>query len=193
MLFFHCRGSLYKLLHRSGAKEVLDERRRLNMAFDVVLWPPVSSTALPHVMELKQYNVTIWALCAGFTGQRNELPASTQPSYCSSWSEVSKSSSWQEVYCQSMVNEPHILLHLSKQNCISMLSAMFFFLKLRRRAACHFIKVEKEYTSLVRPYLSTRTPQTHTHLTKTDAPQKYMEVDQSLPYTLKVGSLTKSS
>ena len=37
MLFFHCRGSLYKLLHRSGAKEVLDERRRLNMAFDVVL------------------------------------------------------------------------------------------------------------------------------------------------------------
>jgi serine/threonine-protein kinase CTR1 len=32
------RGSLYKLLHRSGAKEVLDERRRLNMAFDVVLY-----------------------------------------------------------------------------------------------------------------------------------------------------------
>ena len=37
MLLFHCRGSLYKLLHRSGAREVLDERRRLNMAFDVVL------------------------------------------------------------------------------------------------------------------------------------------------------------
>lgn len=35
---FHCRGSLYKLLHRSGVKEVLDERRRLNMAFDVVLY-----------------------------------------------------------------------------------------------------------------------------------------------------------
>ena len=37
MHLFHCRGSLYKLLHRSGAREVLDERRRLNMAFDVVL------------------------------------------------------------------------------------------------------------------------------------------------------------
>ena len=37
MPIFHFRGSLYKLLHRSGAKEVLDERRRLNMAFDVVL------------------------------------------------------------------------------------------------------------------------------------------------------------
>jgi serine/threonine protein kinase len=34
---FNCRGSLYKLLHRTGAREVLDERRRLNMAFDVVL------------------------------------------------------------------------------------------------------------------------------------------------------------
>ena len=31
----NCRGSLYRLLHR-GPREVLDERRRLNMAFDVV-------------------------------------------------------------------------------------------------------------------------------------------------------------
>lgn len=31
-----CRGSLYRLLHRPGAKEVLDERRRLSMAYDVV-------------------------------------------------------------------------------------------------------------------------------------------------------------
>ncbi|KAL1541367.1 copper transport protein ctr1, variant 2 [Salvia divinorum] len=29
------RGSLYKLLHKHGAREVLDERRRLSMAFDV--------------------------------------------------------------------------------------------------------------------------------------------------------------
>jgi len=32
----NCRGSLFRLLHRHGAREVLDERRRLNMAFDVV-------------------------------------------------------------------------------------------------------------------------------------------------------------
>ncbi|XP_058085948.1 serine/threonine-protein kinase CTR1 isoform X2 [Magnolia sinica] len=29
------RGSLYRLLHRPGAREMLDERRRLNMAYDV--------------------------------------------------------------------------------------------------------------------------------------------------------------
>jgi serine/threonine-protein kinase CTR1 len=31
-----CRGSLYRLLHRHGARENLDERRCLSMAFDVV-------------------------------------------------------------------------------------------------------------------------------------------------------------
>ncbi|KAF2307585.1 hypothetical protein GH714_029938 [Hevea brasiliensis] len=30
------RGSLYRLLHKSGARELLDERRRLSMAYDVV-------------------------------------------------------------------------------------------------------------------------------------------------------------
>ncbi|KAF2581790.1 hypothetical protein F2Q68_00000097 [Brassica cretica] len=30
------RGSLYRLLHKSGAREQLDERRRLSMAYDVV-------------------------------------------------------------------------------------------------------------------------------------------------------------
>lgn len=30
------RGSLYRLLHKHGAREVLDERRRLSMAYDVV-------------------------------------------------------------------------------------------------------------------------------------------------------------
>lgn len=65
MLFFHCRGSLYKLLHRSGAKEVLDERRRLNMAFDVVSCQPVSSTGLPpHVTELKQSDPSVLILQA---------------------------------------------------------------------------------------------------------------------------------
>ncbi|KAF3795404.1 Serine/threonine-protein kinase [Nymphaea thermarum] len=32
---FLSRGSLYKLIHRPGARESLDDRRRLNMAFDV--------------------------------------------------------------------------------------------------------------------------------------------------------------
>ncbi|MQL81819.1 hypothetical protein Taro_014290, partial [Colocasia esculenta] len=30
------RGSLYRLLHKPGARDILDERRRLNMAYDVV-------------------------------------------------------------------------------------------------------------------------------------------------------------
>jgi hypothetical protein len=71
----------------------------------------------------------------------------------------------------------------------------FFFLELHRRAACYFIKVEIKYTSLVRPYSSTKTPQTHTHLTKTGAPQNIpMSTRQnSLPYSPKAGSLTNSS
>jgi serine/threonine-protein kinase CTR1 len=35
-LFSMCRGSLYRLLHRHAARENLEERRRLSMAFDVV-------------------------------------------------------------------------------------------------------------------------------------------------------------
>lgn len=34
--FLSNRGSLYRLLHKSGAREQLDERRRLSMAYDVV-------------------------------------------------------------------------------------------------------------------------------------------------------------
>jgi serine/threonine protein kinase len=34
------RGSLYRLLHKSGAREQLDERRRLSMAYDVVCLIP---------------------------------------------------------------------------------------------------------------------------------------------------------
>lgn len=33
---FNFRGCLYRLLHKPGAKEALDEKRRLNMAYDVV-------------------------------------------------------------------------------------------------------------------------------------------------------------
>lgn len=39
------RGSLYRLLHRPGARELLDERRRLCMAYDVV-WINVSYSLL---------------------------------------------------------------------------------------------------------------------------------------------------
>lgn len=31
-----CRGSLYKLLQMHGAEVILDDRQRLNMAYDVV-------------------------------------------------------------------------------------------------------------------------------------------------------------
>ncbi|KAG8050273.1 hypothetical protein GUJ93_ZPchr0009g1750 [Zizania palustris] len=63
------RGSLYKLLHRSGAKEVLDERRRLNMAFDVAKGmnylhkrnPPIVHRDLksPNLLVDKKYTVKI--------------------------------------------------------------------------------------------------------------------------------------
>lgn len=36
LCIYNCRGSLYRLLHKSGGREVLDERRRLSMAYDVV-------------------------------------------------------------------------------------------------------------------------------------------------------------
>ncbi|XP_062194397.1 serine/threonine-protein kinase CTR1 isoform X2 [Phragmites australis] len=63
------RGSLYKLLHRSGAKEVLDERRRLNMAFDVAKGmnylhrrnPPIVHRDLksPNLLVDKKYTVKV--------------------------------------------------------------------------------------------------------------------------------------
>ena len=40
------RGSLYRLLHKSGAREQLDERRRLSMAYDVVYLTPFFITEL---------------------------------------------------------------------------------------------------------------------------------------------------
>ncbi|KAL5206028.1 hypothetical protein ABZP36_034237 [Zizania latifolia] len=63
------RGSLYKLLHRSGANEVLDERRRLNMAFDVAKGmnylhkrtPPIVHRDLksPNLLVDKKYTVKV--------------------------------------------------------------------------------------------------------------------------------------
>ncbi|RLM78867.1 serine/threonine-protein kinase CTR1-like [Panicum miliaceum] len=49
------RGSLYRLLHRHSARENLDERRRLSMAFDVVV------------------------AAVGFKGRRLEIPSSIDP------------------------------------------------------------------------------------------------------------------
>ncbi|KAM0899444.1 hypothetical protein ACQ4PT_021307 [Festuca glaucescens] len=63
------RGSLYKLLHRTGAREVLDERRRLNMAFDVAKGmnylhrrsPPIVHRDLksPNLLVDKKYTVKV--------------------------------------------------------------------------------------------------------------------------------------
>ncbi|KAG4970638.1 hypothetical protein JHK85_037059 [Glycine max] len=64
-----CRGSLYRLLHRSGAKEVLDERRRLGMAYDVAKGmnylhkrnPPIVHRDLksPNLLVDKKYTVKV--------------------------------------------------------------------------------------------------------------------------------------
>ncbi|KAL2599579.1 hypothetical protein AAZV13_10G059700 [Glycine max] len=63
------RGSLYRLLHRSGAKEVLDERRRLGMAYDVAKGmnylhkrnPPIVHRDLksPNLLVDKKYTVKV--------------------------------------------------------------------------------------------------------------------------------------
>lgn len=63
------RGSLHRLLHRPGAREVLDERRRLNMAHDVAKGmnylhkrnPPIVHRDLksPNILVDKKYTVKI--------------------------------------------------------------------------------------------------------------------------------------
>ncbi|XP_074269128.1 serine/threonine-protein kinase CTR1-like isoform X2 [Silene latifolia] len=64
-----CRGSLYRLLHKSGGREVLDERRRLSMAFDVAKGmnylhkrnPPIVHRDLksPNLLVDKKYTVKV--------------------------------------------------------------------------------------------------------------------------------------
>ncbi|WOG91140.1 hypothetical protein DCAR_0310388 [Daucus carota subsp. sativus] len=63
------RGSLYRLLHKSGAKETLDERRRLSMAYDVAKGmnylhrrnPPIVHRDLksPNLLVDKKYTVKV--------------------------------------------------------------------------------------------------------------------------------------
>ncbi|KAL3536156.1 hypothetical protein ACH5RR_004617 [Cinchona calisaya] len=63
------RGSLYRLLHKPGAKEVLDERRRLCMAYDVAKGmnylhkhnPPIVHRDLksPNLLVDKKYTVKV--------------------------------------------------------------------------------------------------------------------------------------
>ncbi|KAL7247900.1 hypothetical protein ACSBR2_002746 [Camellia fascicularis] len=63
------RGSLYRLLHKPGAKEVLDERRRLSMAYDVAKGmnylhnrnPPIVHRDLksPNLLVDKKYTVKV--------------------------------------------------------------------------------------------------------------------------------------
>ncbi|OVA04645.1 Protein kinase domain [Macleaya cordata] len=63
------RGSLYRLLHKSGAREVLDEKRRLSMAYDVAKGmnylhrhnPPIVHRDLksPNLLVDKKYTVKV--------------------------------------------------------------------------------------------------------------------------------------
>ncbi|XP_023928316.1 serine/threonine-protein kinase CTR1 isoform X3 [Quercus suber] len=63
------RGSLYRLLHKAGAREMLDERRRLNMAYDVAKGmnylhkrnPPIVHRDLksPNLLVDKKYTVKV--------------------------------------------------------------------------------------------------------------------------------------
>lgn len=63
------RGSLYRLLHKPGAKEMLDERRRLSMAYDVAKGmnylhrrnPPIVHRDLksPNLLVDKKYTVKV--------------------------------------------------------------------------------------------------------------------------------------
>ncbi|KAJ9184426.1 hypothetical protein P3X46_004154 [Hevea brasiliensis] len=63
------RGSLYRLLHKSGARELLDERRRLSMAYDVAKGmnylhkrnPPIVHRDLksPNLLVDKKYTVKV--------------------------------------------------------------------------------------------------------------------------------------
>ncbi|KAF8403221.1 hypothetical protein HHK36_011320 [Tetracentron sinense] len=63
------RGSLYRLLHRTSARAILDERRRLNMAYDVAKGmnylhrhnPPIVHRDLksPNLLVDKNYTVKV--------------------------------------------------------------------------------------------------------------------------------------
>ncbi|KAL9336718.1 hypothetical protein Peur_071206 [Populus x canadensis] len=63
------RGSLYRLLHKSGARDMLDERRRLSMAYDVAKGmnylhkhnPPIVHRDLksPNLLVDKKYTVKV--------------------------------------------------------------------------------------------------------------------------------------
>ncbi|CAD6342472.1 unnamed protein product [Miscanthus lutarioriparius] len=94
------RGSLYRLLHRHGARENLDERRRLSMAFDVVcdfgLSRLKANTFLSSKTAAGTLRVILWEImtlqkpwsnlnpaqvvaAVGFMGRRLEIPSSVDP------------------------------------------------------------------------------------------------------------------
>ncbi|RVW48206.1 Serine/threonine-protein kinase CTR1 [Vitis vinifera] len=75
------RGSLYRLLHKPGAREMLDERRRLSMAYDVAKGmnylhkrnPPIVHRDLksPNLLVDKKYTVKKFVL--SYVGNLHEV------------------------------------------------------------------------------------------------------------------------
>ncbi|XP_038987003.1 serine/threonine-protein kinase CTR1-like [Phoenix dactylifera] len=82
------RGSLYRLLHRPGVRENLDEKPCLNMAFDVAKGmnylhkcnPPIVCRDLksPNLFVDKKYTVK-FAAAVVFEGGRLDIPSDVDP------------------------------------------------------------------------------------------------------------------
>lgn len=69
---------MYRLLHKPGAKEALDERRRLSMAYDVVSPSTLSNVDfLKPVLNCKRYcgrfNTVVIVFIHDLIGDINEL------------------------------------------------------------------------------------------------------------------------
>ncbi|RVX11812.1 Serine/threonine-protein kinase CTR1 [Vitis vinifera] len=77
------RGSLYRLLHKPGAREMLDERRRLSMAYDVAKGmnylhkrnPPIVHRDLksPNLLVDKKYTVKVRKFVLSYVGNLHEF------------------------------------------------------------------------------------------------------------------------
>ncbi|KAG5557071.1 hypothetical protein RHGRI_007358 [Rhododendron griersonianum] len=110
------RGSLYKLLQMHGAGVILDDRQRLNMAYDVVGLNQVFSKFFSSITFARTHwvndtqrrdaclaNNCTEKLVVSMTGQGNELPSSAQTPHRPSRFEVSQSFGGQQIYCKVVV------------------------------------------------------------------------------------------